>query len=242
MKHFQQSGRNGKKHCFTLIELLVVIAIIAILAGMLLPALNNARGSARGSDCVSRLKQLGIGMNFYSTDNGDCIIPGYVAVWGANYTWAQILDKQYNMDRKLFFCPGAPPPSGNMYDTKYTNMSYYIRYSLNQYASPYDASKVPTFRKLSHIKSPSKFVHSMDRKNRYFFIAKVGTPFFHLIPSNQYETDWSYSVIRDNWHARGASLLHIDGHVTHTKSLPIEPGNDLYMWYRTGDSAEPYAD
>lgn len=57
-----------KKH-FTLIELLVVIAIIAILAAMLLPALSAARESARSSQCVGKLKNLGLAMLTYAGDN-----------------------------------------------------------------------------------------------------------------------------------------------------------------------------
>ena len=70
-----ECGIRKNHFSFTLIELLVVIAIIAILAAILLPALQSARERGKASGCVNNLKQIGTAFNMYSDDFGDWVLP-----------------------------------------------------------------------------------------------------------------------------------------------------------------------
>ncbi|MFA7196966.1 MAG: DUF1559 domain-containing protein, partial [Anaerovoracaceae bacterium] len=137
---WQEDAKAKKSYRFTLIELLIVIAIIAILAAMLLPALNQARDRAKATTCTNNMKQIGSGIMMYANDFGDYLpiasswlnmelglIAPYVGMTlddGNSIVWGAYRCPVSEARHGIFFCPSigdsAPEVTG-LTDKKYTS-------------------------------------------------------------------------------------------------------------------------
>lgn len=207
---------------FTLIELLVVIAIIAILSGMLLPSLGTAKQRAKGAQCASQCKQIGISMAMYENDNQD-YIPGQQRL---NTGFDHLLKNYIRVPSEVYICPSTTATELEniaLIGTRFKDNKYYgitLQMEMRFGSISLGTSNYP-LRKTSQVRQPSKAGVVGDvynvKNNPLFTGTKwdqsYAWGFAPLIP-NALISGYSYLAPR---HSRQCNVLMQDKHLEQVK-------------------------
>ena len=223
---------------FTLIELLVVIAIIAILAGMLLPALNQAREKAKAIKCIGNLKQLGAAVSMYIGDYEDWMPMtnnNGSTVNGAKQWSAEISQYIYGSpvlvtDRKIregaFECPSFKNPTSDPDADGGYGWNYYYLGSIPTIAI-YNRIKV------MDVKQPSSTIMIGDTTNGVTHAQAVSLVY------RPTATGGNMFIVSDR-HSGSMNIVWVDGHVSAMKQAKLWNGADGQQnWYYMRDKNVP---
>ena len=209
--------RKVKIRIFTLIELLIVIAIIAILAGMLLPALNAAREKARAIKCAGNLKQYGMAIAMYAHTYQDYLLIqnpvnhktgtiGYIYQWGG-YIQTELMPKMRETDWKAGRSINSCPSRNKNYGAALTGYEQEaISYAHNTLAlgSQAQGANPDATHKMSRLKQPAFYVGFCD--SEVWCIGSSG-----VLAKGRWNGSKEYDYVSFR-HGSRSNAVFIDGH------------------------------
>ena len=181
---------KGTRRAFTLIELLVVISIIALLIALLLPALSQAKETARSVHCMNNEKQMMLATLVYTQDYGGYFPMGAGEKWARETRWPWLL-LEYHRSEQIYVCPiSFTPTPVNMY---LANGQFWLFWSVEDQKVGYGA---PTH--FDDINSPSQLVAFFESIRDWSAEVGHGWTVQDLCCLADYQAKWEYDYTRSN--------------------------------------------